>query len=59
MTKEFVLLVKELRDSQKKFFTTRDSTYLKKSKALEKRVDEELQKIFSNEPPKEQQYLFL
>lgn len=59
MTKEFVLLVKELRDSQKKFFTTRDSTYLKKSKALEKRVDEELQKILSNEPPKEQQYLFL
>lgn len=59
MTKEFVLLVKELRDSQKKFFSTRDSTYLKKSKALEKRVDEELQKILSNEPPKEQQYLFL
>lgn len=59
MTKEFVLLVKELRESQKKFFTTRDSTYLKKSKALEKRVDEELQKILSNEPPKEQQYLFL
>lgn len=59
MTKEFVLLVKELRDSQKKFFTTRDSSYLKKSKALEKRVDEELQKILSNEPPKEQQYLFL
>lgn len=59
MTKEFVLLVKELRDSQKKFFSTRDSTYLKKSKALEKRVDEELQKILSNEPPKEEQYLFL
>lgn len=59
MTKEFVLLVKELRESQKKFFNTRDSTYLKKSKALEKRVDEELLKILSNEPPKEQQYLFL
>lgn len=59
MTKEFVLLVKELRDSQKKFFSTRDSTYLKKSKALEKRVDEELQKILGNEPTKEQQYLFL
>ena len=59
MTKEFVLLVKELRESQKKFFNTRDSSYLKKSKALEKRVDEELQKILSNEPPKEQQYLFL
>lgn len=59
MTKEFVLLVKELRESQKKFFSTRDSTYLKKSKALEKRVDEELQKILDNEPPKEQQYLFL
>ena len=59
MTKEFVLLVKELRDSQKKFFSTRDSTYLKKSKALEKRVDEEMQKILDNEPPKEQQYLFL
>ena len=59
MDEKFIKLVAEMRKAQKDFFKTRDSTYLRKSKALEKKVDEELQKHFTNEPPKEQQYLFL
>lgn len=59
MDEKFIKLVAEMRKAQKDFFKTRDSTYLKKSKALEKKVDEEIQKHFTNEPPQEQQYLFL
>jgi hypothetical protein len=59
MDEKFIKLVSEMRKAQKDFNKTRDSTYLKKSKALEKKVDEEILKYFNNEPPKEQQYLFL
>lgn len=39
-TKEFIELVKMMRDAQKEYFKTRDRDVLVKSKALEARVDE-------------------
>lgn len=37
---EFEILVKEMRDTQKEYFRTRDKATLAKSKALEKKVDD-------------------
>ena len=39
---EFFELVKEMRDTQKQYFKTRDSNFLNKSKELEKAVDKAL-----------------
>lgn len=41
-TQEFFELVKEMRDTQKQYFKTRDSNFLNKSKELEKAVDKAL-----------------
>lgn len=54
--KKFELLVKEMRETQKEYFRTLDKDVLKKSKALEKQVDDH---FLSKKPelPK-QEYLF-
>lgn len=39
---EFFKLVKEMRDTQKQYFKTRDSNFLNKAKELEKAVDKAL-----------------
>ena len=39
---EFFELVKEMRDTQKQYFKTRDSNLLNKAKELEKSVDKAL-----------------
>ena len=39
---DFYSLVKEMREAQKEYFRTRSKDSLKRSKALEKRVDEAL-----------------
>jgi hypothetical protein len=36
---DFVLLVKQLREAQTKYFQTREPSYLSESKTLEKAVD--------------------
>lgn len=43
--KDFFGLVKEMRLQQKEYFKTRSSDVLKKSKALEKRVDDEISRV--------------
>ena len=43
--KEFFGIVKEMRLQQKEYFKTRASDVLKKSKALEKRVDDEIARV--------------
>lgn len=43
--KDFFGLVKEMRLQQKEYFKTRSSDVLKKSKALEKRVDDEIARV--------------
>ena len=43
--KEFFGLVKEMRLQQKEYFKTRSSEVLKKSKELEKRVDDEISRV--------------
>ena len=43
--KEFFGLVKEMRVQQKEYFKTRSSDVLRKSKALEKRVDDEIERV--------------
>lgn len=43
--KEFFGLVKEMRFQQKEYFKTRSSDVLRKSKALEKRVDDEIERV--------------
>lgn len=48
----FEELVKQMRDTQKEYFRTRDKDTLKKSKALEKKVDDH----FISQPPERQQY---
>lgn len=43
--KEFFSLVKEMRHEQKEYFKTRSVEVLRKSKALEKRVDDEILRV--------------
>ncbi len=43
--KGFVVLVKDMRDTQKLYFKTRDANILNKSKELEKAVDKMLDKF--------------
>lgn len=40
---EFVKLVKEMREMQKKYFKTRDTKVLAESKRLEREVDKEIE----------------
>ncbi len=59
---EFELLVKEMRDTQKEYFRTRDKETLKKSKGLEQKVDKELSirscQVHTNYDKSDQQALF-
>lgn len=43
--KSFFNLVAALRDKQKEFFRTRSQSALRESKALEKRVDDEISRV--------------
>lgn len=56
--KEFFGLVKEMRLQQKEYFKTRSSDVLKKSKALEKRVDDEIERVEKVMNEKKQGCLF-
>lgn len=56
--KEFFSLVKEMRLQQKEYFKTRSSDVLKKSKALEKRVDDEIERVEKVMNEKKQGCLF-
>lgn len=56
--KEFFGLVKEMRLQQKEYFKTRSSDVLKKSKALEKRVDDEIERVEKVMNEKQQGCLF-
>ena len=56
---EFIRLVKEMRDSQKKFFDKRQSFDLSKSKKLEVKVDDEIKKLLPESfEPTQQAKLF-
>lgn len=56
--KEFFGLVKEMRLQQKEYFKTRSSDVLRKSKALEKRVDDEIERVEKVMNEKKQGRLF-
>lgn len=56
--KEFFGLVKEMRVQQKEYFKTRSSDVLRKSKALEKRVDDEIERVEKVMNEKKQGRLF-
>lgn len=43
--KSFFKLVSALRDKQKEYFRTRSQVALRESKALEKRVDDEIKRV--------------
>lgn len=43
---DFTCLVRDMREAQKLYFHTRDKSDLEKAKALEKKVDEELENTF-------------
>lgn len=43
---DFTCLVRDMRETQKLYFHTRDKSDLEKAKALEKKVDEELENTF-------------
>ena len=43
--KEFIELVREMRNAQKEYFKTRSKDVLNRSKELERKVDTELQSI--------------
>lgn len=56
--KEFFGLVKEMRVQQKEYFKTRSADVLRKSKALEKRVDDEIERVEKVMNEKKQGCLF-
>lgn len=43
--RQFFNLVSEMRNKQKEYFRTRTQSALKESKALEKRVDDEIERV--------------
>ena len=43
--KEFFMLVSQMRQAQKEYFKTRNQTVLQQSKALEKQVDAEIERV--------------
>lgn len=56
--KEFFGLVKEMRSAQIEYFKTRTPVSLKRSKALEKRVDDEVERVERVTGEKKQGCLF-
>lgn len=51
---EFLTLVRAMREAQKNYFATRNTTYLKQSKELEKQVDD----ILNPKPQDTQKRMF-
>ena len=47
MEKEIITAVKAMREAQKEYFRTRSHDSLRKSKALEKRVDDMIEEFFN------------
>lgn len=47
--KEFVELVREMRNAQKEYFKTRDKNVLQRSKELERKVDSFLAQLVINQ----------
>jgi len=56
--KEYIHLVKSMRDAQKTYFRTRYTEDLNKSKRLEKKVDEATEELLHLKPIINQQKLF-
>ena len=52
MEKEIITAVKAMREAQKEYFRTRSHDSLRKSKALEKRVDGMIEEYFNPKQPK-------
>ncbi len=51
MEKEIITAVKAMREAQKEYFRTRSHDSLRKSKALEKRVDDMIEAYFNPKQP--------
>ena len=51
MEKEIITAVKAMREAQKEYFRTRSHDSLRKSKALEKRVDDMIKDFFNPKQP--------
>jgi hypothetical protein len=51
---EFVNLVAQMRDAQKQYFRSRGSSELNVSKALEKKVDDEIKDFYKRQSDKKQ-----
>ena len=56
--KEFFDLVAEMREKQKEYFRTRSSSVLTESKALERKVDDEIRRVNQIMAEKQEQKLF-
>jgi len=51
MKREIITAVKAMREAQKEYFRTRSHDSLRKSKALEKRVDDMIEEFFNPKQP--------
>lgn len=56
--KQYIQLVKSMREAQKKYFRTRYTEDLNKSKRLEKQVDDATEELLNLKPIINQQKLF-
>lgn len=56
--KEFFDLVSEMREKQREYFRTRSSSVLSESKALERKVDDEIRRVKQILEEKQEQKLF-
>lgn len=56
--KEFFDLVSDMRSKQQEYFRTRSSSVLSESKALERRVDDEIKRVRQILTEKQEQRLF-
>ena len=56
--KEFFDLVSEMREKQREYFRTRSSSVLSESKALERKVDDEIRRAKQILEEKQEQKLF-
>lgn len=57
--REFFDLVSDMRLKQKEYFRTRSTSVLNESKALERRVDDEIRRVKQILDEKQEQRLFL
>ena len=56
--KEFFSLVSDMRSKQREYFRTRSSSVLSESKALERRVDDEIRRVRQILTEQQEQKLF-